>query len=107
MLELTEQGIGYLANTLIWVLIAQTLDTGNETWPGAIFQFVQHRRWMLLISHGLYSFQLCVDRRLLRTLRSAVLAVKIALHFDEAKASLPETRIPPCVYAPHSGGLEV
>jgi len=54
---------------------------------------------MLLISHGLNSFQLYVDRRLLRTLRSAVLAVKFALVFDTvmSRSSRAGTRIPLCV----------
>jgi hypothetical protein len=51
VLELTEQGIGYIANTLVRVVVAQTLDSGNKARPGAIFQFVEHRRWVILVSH--------------------------------------------------------
>jgi len=34
VLELTEQGVGYFTDTLIRMIVAQTLDAGNKTRPG-------------------------------------------------------------------------
>jgi hypothetical protein len=49
--ELTEQVVGHLVDALARVLVAQTLDAGDEAGPGALFEHVQHRGFVGLDRH--------------------------------------------------------
>ncbi len=51
VLQLTQQAVGHLVDALLRVLVAQTLDTGNETRPGAGFQLIEHRCFVFIDGH--------------------------------------------------------
>ena len=52
MFELTEQVVGHLIDARIRMLIAQTLDAGDKTRPGAGLKLIEHRSDVLIDGHA-------------------------------------------------------